>query len=131
MAVLKTALSRQTTENSSCSVMQRIPVYTRKIHLGPLISTQSVVHFGWKTALFIFTSHCHSTASRLAFRIVSVYKFRFVFNESNKINEANTSKNQVTRLHFCLKDLIFSEEYKNRLENRTKSNKNSSYPDTG
>ena len=28
---LQCALSRQTTENSSCSVMQRIPVYTRKI----------------------------------------------------------------------------------------------------
>lgn len=70
MAVLKTALLRQTTENSSCSVTQRIPVYTRKIQIltfGPIsMYTISGTRLDGRPTSSYISPHSHSTASQLA-----------------------------------------------------------------
>lgn len=80
MAVLKTVLLRQTTENS-CSVTQRIPVYTRKIQIltfGPIsMYTISGTRLDGRPTSSYISLHSHSTASQLAAKDSSV-RFSFI-----------------------------------------------------
>lgn len=86
MAVLKTALLRQTTKNSSCSATQRIPVYTRTIQIltfGPInMYIVSGTSLDGRPPSSSISPHCHCIPSQLL-----LSKFSTVLNKSNKINE--------------------------------------------
>lgn len=82
MAVLKTALLRQTTENWWCSATQRIPVYTRKIQIltfGPIdMYTISGTRLDGRPPSSYISPHCHSTASQLAAKYFKCQVFFYI-----------------------------------------------------